>query len=151
MPLMLPRRRVFFLTPAGQCALALACLLTGWATLSGNAGEWRSLRSLAGPRQYHSATLLSGGKVLLAGGIKGNIVEHDVSLFDPLADMVLPAGGALRQARFRHTATLLPDGTVLIAGGEDARHQSLSSTELYDPATKKILKLPSLAMPRRGH
>ena len=37
-------------------------------------------------------------------------------------------------ARDSHTATLLPSGKVLVAGGLDCC-SSLSSAELYDPAT----------------
>ena len=33
------------------------------------------------------------------------------------------------------SATLLPNGKVLIAGGTDANGSSLTSTELYDPAS----------------
>jgi hypothetical protein len=46
---------------------------------------------------------------------------------------------------------LLADGKVLIAGGEDARHKPLASAELYDPALKKMLKLPPLNAARKGH
>jgi large repetitive protein len=147
---MIPHRK----HPPGRGAGARSLLLAGLFVLlpaALPAAEWRLLRGLAGPRQYHTATLLPDGKVLFAGGILGNRVERDLSLYDPQAGTLAPAVAALRQARFRHTATLLPGGAVLIAGGEDARHQPLASAELYLPAAKKLLKLPPLSTPRKGH
>ena len=52
--------------------------------------------------------------------------------------MIRPLGrwtatGSLGTARCHHTATLLPSGKVLVAGGSNG--VSLSSAELYDPAT----------------
>ena len=45
------------------------------------------------------------------------------------------ATGSLATARAIHTATLLPNGKVLVAGGVSDQLVSLSSAELYDPAT----------------
>ena len=47
------------------------------------------------------------------------------------------ATGSLGTARCQHTATLLPSGKVLVAGGS-CNWSSLSSAELYDPATGKL-------------
>jgi len=94
----------------------------------------------AAPRFFgHSATLLPGGEVLVAGGT--GIAEgarKQAQLYDSRAapDPANPqvGGGAWRTTgslaveRSYHTATLLADGSVLVAGGADD-----ASTELYDP------------------
>src|SRR5207249_1226049 len=43
--------------------------------------------------------------------------------------------GSLNTARYLHTATLLRNGKVLVAGGEGLDSESLTSAELYDPAS----------------
>jgi hypothetical protein len=45
--------------------------------------------------------------------------------------------GSLNTARYDHTATLLQNGQVLVTGGVDINGNSLSSAELYNPATGK--------------
>ena len=43
--------------------------------------------------------------------------------------------GPLTTARYAHTAVLLPNGKVLAVGGVESNWTTLSSTELFDPAT----------------
>ena len=98
--------------------------------------------SLITPRINHTATLLANGKVLIVGGEHQNNAGANEAiasseLYDPATGM-FTATGSLAQARMSHTATLLPDGRVLIAGGTYYTPngvQSLSSAEVYDPAT----------------
>src|SRR5215471_19074589 len=61
----------------------------------------------------------------------------------PTADLNTPRAG--------HTATLLADGKVLVAGGVGPDNTSLSSVELYDPATGTWSTTSSLTTPRAGH
>ena len=62
--------------------------------------------------------------------------------------------GPMVTARKFHTATLLPTGKVLVAGGYNAQvvyGYSLSSAELYDPATETWTVSGSLGEGRRHH
>ncbi len=94
------------------------------------------------PTQEYTATLLDDGKVLVAGGAGNPTGDWRLEtlslaqLFDPSTATFAPTG-SMTSARQCHTATPLDDGKVLIAGGWTAgpQGQSLSSAELYDPAT----------------
>jgi hypothetical protein len=83
-------------------------------------------------RTVHTATPLTDGKVLAAGGYDGSNYLSFCELYDP------PAGtwsstDVMSTARVGHTATLLNDGKVLVAGGDDG-YGSTASCELYEPA-----------------
>lgn len=64
---------------------------------------------------------------------------------------VVSATGALNDARYVHTATLLPGGKVLVTGGFDISGYTISSSELYDPATQTWSLSGSLNYARKGH
>ena len=101
-------------------------------------GTWTATGRLTTARSYHTATLLSNGKVLVAGGYKSTSPYYlsDAELYDPATGM-WTATGRLTTARFDHTATLLPNGKVLVTGGHYGAYNGvyLSSAELYDVAT----------------
>lgn len=64
---------------------------------------------------------------------------------------VSPAG-ALATPRTQHTATLLLDGRVLVAGGRSqTATETLSSTELFDPAKNSWRPGPPMNVARAGH
>ena len=99
-------------------------------------GMWSATGSMVHPRQGHTATLLSNGKVLVAGGDDGTNVLGSAELYDP-ATGTWSATGNLNTVRISHTATLLPNGMdrkVLVAGGNDGSNL-LATAELYNPAT----------------
>ena len=90
--------------------------------------------SLNTARDSHTATLLSNGKVLVAGGVGGAYLTS-AELYDP-ASGTWTATGSLNTARGEHTATLLPNGKVLVVGGANGNGGNyLTSAELYDPAS----------------
>ena len=98
-------------------------------------GTWTITGSLNTARAYHTATLLSNGKVLITGGVDDNYKPFaSAELFDP-ATGKWSATASLNVARYQHTAILLPDGKVLVAGGEDSSSSIVASAELYDPTT----------------
>ena len=65
---------------------------------------------------------------------------------------VFSDAGQMRASREGHTATLLHDGRVLIAGGHTGRPDgTLSSAELYDPATGTFAATGNMTTPRVFH
>ncbi len=115
------------------------------------ADTWRGWRS--NPLGYysgHSATLLSSGKVLLAGG--DNSVESEyytpwdyrAYLYDPATDTYTRTGD-MNDRRGHHVSVLLESGKVLVLGGYhyyDSPYIT-SSSELYDPQTGTWSRVPS--------
>ncbi len=97
--------------------------------------------------------LLTGpnaGKILLAGGDNRNDVPRaSTELYDPATNTVLD-GPAMKEPRSGHTATMIASGRnagkILLAGGMGAEGGTLSSTELYDPATNIFSRGPSMGI-----
>lgn len=120
-------------------------------------GGWASFEntgSLAEARLLHTATLLSNGKVLVAGGKDSNNYPYPedlatAELYDPANGAWTPTG-SLSNRRHEHTATSLPNGKVLVAGGAHFVFD-LTSAELYDPATGIWTLTGSLNTSRRAH
>ncbi len=84
---------------------------------------------------FHTATLLSSGKVLIAGaGVSGRSAE----IYDPATE-IWRVTGVMNAKHNGHTAVLLPNGKVLVAGGYGNKGEGsfgyLSSPELFDPDT----------------
>jgi hypothetical protein len=95
-----------------------------------------------------TATLLSDGRVLIAGGWEDNQTPlASAELYDP-AIGTFSATGSMTTAR-NGTATLLSDGRVLFAGGTDDTGP-IATAELYDPATGKFSPTGSMTTARDG-
>jgi Galactose oxidase, central domain len=107
---------------------------------------------------YHSATSLTNGKVLFAGGASddyGEVAESQATLYDPAA-RIFKTTGNLLLARDSHTGTLLKDGRVLVTGGfngngGDSIVGIFSSAELYDPFTETFVAAGNMSRGRDGH
>ncbi|HYU99692.1 MAG TPA: kelch repeat-containing protein, partial [Pyrinomonadaceae bacterium] len=82
-------------------------------------------------RRGHTATRLSNGSVLIAGGENSSGVLNECEIYDPTST-TFSVTGNLGAARADHSATLLADGRVLIVGGRGAAG-ALNTTEIFDP------------------
>jgi hypothetical protein len=101
--------------------------------------QWTFTGSLNTGREYHTATSLTDGRVLVAGGgiaaapqTYPHPYTNSAELYDP-ATGTWTVTGSLHVPRLRHTATLLRDGRVLVAGGQGLGTY-LAEAEIYDPA-----------------
>jgi hypothetical protein len=81
----------------------------------------------------HTATLLSDGRVLLAGG-NGGQGTKDAQIYDPETGF-FDIAQKLLWPRARHSATLLPSGEVLIVGGQGPMFAAddRDDAERFDP------------------
>jgi len=100
-------------------------------------GKWSSTGSLRAARMAMTATVLTTGHALIAGGqTAANDALGSSELYN-FAAGTFSTTGKLITPRSGHTATLLSSGLVLMAGGENVNGFSISKAELYNPATGK--------------
>jgi N-acetylneuraminic acid mutarotase len=129
-------------TPSASSSPAAAAAWTATGSM---------IKALSGP-----ATLLTDGKVLVAGGGGGLNPVASAELYEPSSGS-WTATGNMNGIRSGHTATLLPDGKVLAAGGADrigfggASVNALASAELYDPSSGSWTATGSMQEVRSHH
>ena len=102
--------------------------ISGWYTdtveiYDPGLGTWTLMAPMSKKRWGHTATLLTNGRVLVAGGwaeagfATGTLQELvSTEVYDPGLDTWSRAS-AMRTKRVWHSGTLLSDGNVLVAGG----------------------------------
>lgn len=146
--------------------VVLPLLLLGVAhtcvVMAQSIGTFTATGKLSRPRQFHTATLLPNGKVLIAGGYdirwtfwSSWTVWPSAELYDPSTG-TFTATGDMTTARYFHTATLLPDGKVLITGGNNSIAggcfcNPLATAELYDPSAGTFTATGEMTTARSGH
>jgi hypothetical protein len=123
---------------------------------------WTATGSMSYEREFQTATLLSDGQVLVAGGF-AQCDDADCT-DDASAELYTPSTatwtrtGPMHISRERQTATLLPNGQVLVAGGlheipvgGGTENLPLASAELFDPAAGTWSTTASMATARIAH
>jgi hypothetical protein len=116
-------------------------------------GQAMTTGNLYMPREFHTATSLQNGKVLITGG---NVFigyptwllsTASAELYDSATGQ-FTATANMSATRTGHTASLLPDGRVLVFGGTPS---GTPSAEIYDPANGTFTTTPSPVFSRTGH
>ena len=130
----------------------------------GNGGSWAPVASMNEPRFSHSATLLDGGKVLVAGGCSTrsadtNRAVRSAEIYDPATNTWTTLRNPMTDIRFGHAAVVLPNKKVLVVGGlitiGRGQYAALGYCEIFDPKTgpdtATWTPTAGLATPRKGH
>jgi N-acetylneuraminic acid mutarotase len=118
---LLPNGKVLIVGGLGHVANAMMPVsLSSTELYDPSSNSWSPSGALAVAREFHTATLLPTGKVLVAGGEEGGTKSnHAIAstyLYDPSSN-TWSSAGSMVHSRYDHTATLLPGGKVLVAGG----------------------------------
>jgi galactose oxidase-like protein/Kelch motif protein len=104
---------------------------------------------MTSPRGRPSATLLTNGDVLIAGGEKRSNQSLVSAEIFHLKTLSFQPTGSMHHERVSHTATQLNDGRILIAGGY--ADSVASSAELYDPKSGTFAETGSMGTARCKH
>lgn len=110
-------------------------------------GLWSATGTPNQMRHGHTATLLSNGMVLIAGGYDATSALDSAELYDP-DTQTWTNTGTLNFPRGHQAAALLPNGKVLVAGGSSTN--CLSSAEVYDPVSGTWAVTSAMSVARSG-
>jgi Kelch motif/Galactose oxidase, central domain len=128
----------------------MVCFLASATNVHAQSG-WSATGSLATGRHFHTAVLLSNGKVLVVGGIGPNayFATATAELYDPATGQ-WSATGNMSRPRESHVAVRLTNGKVLVAGGFSGAvyGDPQTSAEIYDPESGTWSAAGSLSVAR---
>ena len=113
------------------------------------AGSFTATGHMQFARRRHTATRLSSGKVLVAGGANSTGTLATAEVFNPATGSFMRTGN-MQTPRAGHTATLLGSGKVLLVGGTNASG-TLATSELFNPTTGTFTRSGNMRTARVGH
>ena len=112
-------------------------------------GSWSIIASMNKARSFHTAILLTNGRVLVAGS-----AHTTVEIYDPARDSWRVTGES-NIARTGAESALLRNGRVLFTAGfrngQRGIRLAVDSAELYDPDSESWDLTAGMNVPRAGH
>jgi hypothetical protein len=113
--------------------------------------SWALVAPMSVVRPESTATVLSGGKILVAGGDNTtNGTRLATAEVYTTSSNTWANVGSMHTGRSAHSATLLSSGKVLVAGGVDTS-AGLKSAEIFDPAAGTWAVTGPLSAARFSH
>jgi Galactose oxidase, central domain/Kelch motif len=98
-------------------------------------GNFTEVGEMTDARYAHTATLLSDGNVLIAGGTNSfpptGAVDY-VEIYDPVSQL-FTTGSTMTNGRYNLQALLLKSSLTLIMGGYDASNTPVYTTDIFNP------------------
>jgi hypothetical protein len=106
-----------------------------------SSGTFAPTGDMTDARGSHSATLLTNGSVLMAGGFTAfpntGTTLASAEIYEPSTGNFTSTAG-MHMARGRHAAASLPGGDALVAGGEEGQSAEVYSLALVDTRAPTI-------------
>ena len=112
--------------------------------------RWSVTPPMARYRREHTATLLSDGRVLVAGS-QDDLTFNSTEIYDPIVNR-WSAAAPMTSGRALHSAVRMANGEVLVVGGISQGQNSpaieLASAEIYHPSTNRWTAVASMKQAR---
>ncbi len=138
---------------SGQVVLNTAEIYTP-STTNPLTGTFTAVGNLTTTRCQQTATLLTNGTVLIAGGENtSGATLSSAEIYTPstATSGSFAATGSMNSARVNHTAILLADGTVLVTGGFPniaSSNNATGTAEIYTPSARTFALTGNMTEPR---